>query len=247
MAFLYETHLHTREGSSCGVSKGRDYVQKYQDLGYEGIIITDHFYNGNCVADRNLPWDKWVHEFCRGYEHAREEGVRKGLDVFFGWEESFEGDDYLVYGLGKEWLLEHPEVCNWTRKEQFDEVTRYGGCVVHALPFRHCYYLKQVRLFPELVNAVEAANSGNDRIADILARAFAGKYKVPITAGSDIHYAGDIRPNTVFGVYLDKKMESIADYVNAVINDEISALKTPPDRFDFFGDDADLKLLDRYL
>ena len=247
MAFLYETHLHTREGSSCGVTRGRDYVQKYQDLGYTGIIITDHFYNGNCVADRNLPWEKWVHEFCRGYEHAHEEGERRGLDVFFGWEESFDGDDYLVYGLGKEWLLEHPEACGWTRKEQFDEVTRYGGCVVHAHPFRHCYYLNQVRLFPELVNAVEAANCGNDRIADVLAWAYAKKYKVPITAGSDIHYAGDIRPNTIFGVYLENRMKSITDYVSTIKNDAISALKTPIDRFDFFGDDADLKLLDRYL
>ena len=246
MDFLYETHMHTREGSSCGVSRGREYVQRYLDLGYTGIIITDHFFNGNCAVDRTLSWDKWVHEFCRGYEHARDEGARRGLDVFFGWEESFDGDDYLVYGLDKEWLLGHPEVCRWTRKEQFDEAGRYGGCVVQAHPFRLNYYIKRAHLFPDLVDAVEAANSGNEKMFDVLARAYANKYRIPVTAGSDIHYAGDIRPDTVFGVFLGKKMETIADYVNAVKNNTISRLRTHEGRFNFPGKDAEREL-DRYL
>ena len=231
MAYLYETHMHTKEGSSCGVSRGREYIQKYLDLGYTGIIITDHFYNGNCAADRNLSWNKWVHEFCKGFEHARDEGERRGLDVFFAWEESFNGDDYLIYGLSKEWLLSHPEVCDWTRQEQFEEVRRYGGCVVQAHPFRLNYYIKQVHLYPELVDAVEAANSGNKQSFDALAWEYANKHKIPVTAGSDIHYAGDIRPNTVFGVCLDKKMETIADYVSAIKNNTISQLKTHAGRF----------------
>jgi len=72
MAFLYETHLHTRESSSCGVSRGREYVRRYLDMGYAGIIITDHFFNGNCRADRNLPWKKWVQEYFRGYENTKD-------------------------------------------------------------------------------------------------------------------------------------------------------------------------------
>ena len=247
MAYLYETHLHTREGSSCGVSSGREYIRKYLDLGYTGVIITDHFYNGNCRASRKLPWEKWVHEACRGYESAREEGARRGLDVFFGWEESFDGDDYLIYGLDKEWLLEHPEAAHWTRQEQFEEVKRYGGCVVHAHPFRHCFYIMRIHLFPDLVDAVEAANSGNEQSCDALALAYANRSNVPVTGGSDIHYAGDIRPNTVFGVYLDKKMESISDYVSAIKNNTISALKTSKARFDFQGGDVDRVLRNLYL
>ena len=247
MAYLYETHIHTREGSSCGVSSGKEYIQRYLDSGYTGVIITDHFYNGNCRTSRKLPWEKWVHGACRGYENAREEGARRGLDVFFGWEETFQGDDYLVYGLDKEWLLEHPEVSRWTRQEQFEEVRRYGGCVIHAHPFRHCFYIMRLQLFPDCVDAVEAANSGNEQSCDALAYAYANKIKVPVTAGSDIHYAGDIRPNTIFGVYLDEKMESITDYVNAVKNNTIGALKTPKGRFDFQGGDVDRVLQNLYF
>ena len=238
MAYLYETHLHTSQGSSCGVSRGRDYIQRYLDLGYTGIIITDHFFRGNCAVDRGLPWGRWVEKFCRGYEDAREEGYRRGLDVFFGWEETFDGDDYLVYGLGKEWLLEHPEARRWTRKEQFQEAKRYGGCVVQAHPFRQHYYINCVHLSSCCVDAVEAANSGNyEQSYDALAWVYAKKIKVPATAGSDIHYAEDIRPDTVFGVYLNQKMESIDDYVDAIRNNAIERLKIPVGRFDILGNE----------
>jgi hypothetical protein len=232
MAYLYETHLHTRESSSCGVSRGRDYVRKYLDLGYAGIIITDHFFNGNCRADRNLPWKKWVQEFYRGYEITREEGYRQGLDVFLGWEETMEGDDYLIYGLDKEWLLAHPEAAYWTPKEQFDEVRRFGGCVVLAHPFRFAQNMDRISTHNGCVSAVEVANSGNHQISDALAWVYAKKLKVSATAGSDIHYAADIHPDTVFFFFLDKKMETIADYVDAVLNDTIAKLKVPTGRFD---------------
>ena len=231
MEYLYETHIHTREGSACGVSKGREYIQKYLDLGYTGIIVTDHFFRGNCRADRNLPWKKWVQEFCRGYEAAREEGVRRGLDVFFGWEETIDGNDYLVYGLDKEWLLEHPEAVSWTRKKQQHEVNHYGGCVILAHPFRFVNSLKRFPASSEYVDAIEAANYGNEQISDALAYAYATELQVPITAGSDIHYTGDIEQEIVFGVYLSKKMESIKDYADAIRDNTILELKIPDGRF----------------
>ena len=120
MAYLYETHIHTSQGSACGRSRGSEYISMYQDLGYSGIIITDHFYRGNTGVDRALPWEPWVQQFCQGYEDAREEGAQRGFDVFFGWEEGFDGDEYLIYGLDKEWLLQHPEVRTWTRKDQYN-------------------------------------------------------------------------------------------------------------------------------
>ena len=237
MAYLYETHLHTSQGSACGVSRGREYIRGYLDRGYTGIIVTDHFYRGNCAVIQNLSWDRWVRRFCQGFEDAREEGERQGLDVFFGWEETYDGDDYLIYGLDKEWLLEHQEACRWTRKEQFEEVRRYGGCVVQAHPFRQAYHIRRIHLSAGAVDAVETANAGNDRSFDALARAYAGKLGLPVTAGSDIHFAGDIRPASAFGVYLDRKMETIADYVDAIRNNAIAGLKMPAGRCDLHGDE----------
>ena len=243
MAYLYETHLHTSQASSCGRSRGSEYVRRYKELGYAGIIVTDHFFRGNCAVDSWLKWPGKVKAFCRGYENAREEGERCGLDVFFGWEETYNGDDYLVYGLDKEWLLEHPEVCGWTREEQLEEVRRYGGCVVQAHPFRQYHYINRIVLSGS-VDAVEAANCGNQQSFDALAWLYAKKIKVPITAGSDIHLASDVQDGVVFGVYLDKRMETIADYVNAVRNNIIKRLRVPEGRFNLNGNERILLPVD---
>ncbi|MDR2535515.1 MAG: PHP domain-containing protein [Treponema sp.] len=236
MNYLYETHLHTSQASICAVSPGRDYIRRYKDLGYAGIIITDHFYNGNTAIDRSLPWNRWVDRFCRGYEEARNEGAKQGLDVFFGWEETFDDDDYLVYGLDKEWLLEHPEAACWTRREQYETAVQYGGCVVQAHPFRQHAYIRGIHLSTGCVHGVEAANGGNhSQSYDALAMRYAKRLGLPVTAGSDIHSAADVQPGGVFGVYLDTKMTSIQDYVQAIRQDRIQGLRMTPGRCDCSG------------
>jgi hypothetical protein len=238
LKYLYETHLHTCQGSGCAVSRGREYIRRYKDLGYTGVIITDHFFNGNSAVDRSLPWEKWVNLFCRGYEDAREEGARRALDVFFGWEETFNGDDYLIYGLDREWLLKHPESRKWSRKVQFETVGQYGGCVIQAHPFRQHYYISHIHLSSGCVDGVEAANASNmDQSYDALAWVYAKKLGLPVTAGSDIHSAEDVRPEMVFGVYLDKKMETIGDYVEAIKRNTAAGLKTSPGRCDLQGNE----------
>ena len=49
--YIYETHLHTSEGSACGHAKAVDIVHAYKDAGYTGIIITDHFFYGNTRSE----------------------------------------------------------------------------------------------------------------------------------------------------------------------------------------------------
>ena len=109
-SYIYETHMHTSQASACGRSLGREYIPKYMDAGYAGIIITDHFFRGNCGIDRSLPWAERIHLFCQGYEDAREEGAKRNFPVFFGWEENQDGDEYLIYGLDEAWLIAHPEM-----------------------------------------------------------------------------------------------------------------------------------------
>jgi predicted metal-dependent phosphoesterase TrpH len=240
VSFLYETHLHTVRSSACGVSPGRDYIHRYIDAGYTGIIVTDHFFRGNTAIHRHLLWREWVNRFCRGYEETREAGEHLGLDVFFGWEETFDGcDDYLVYGLDKAWLLEHPESRNWTRGQQYRAVKAAGGCVVQAHPFRQHSYISRVILSAGCVDAVEAANAGNhERSYDALAGRYAEKLGLPQTAGSDIHDADQFDWGEIFGVYLDKKMETVADYVKAIKEKNIAGLRVSEGRCNYTGNET---------
>ena len=244
--FLYETHLHTCQGSACGVSPGRDYIRKYKDLGFTGIMVTDHFFNSNTTADRCLPWKDWVTAYCAGFEDAREEGEKLGLDVFFGWEETFDGDDYLVYGLDKAWLFDHPELVRWTRAEQFREVRKYGGCVIQAHPFRQHSYIRQLHLAPFLVDGIEAANEGNhEAVYDGLAMEYARLLGLPAVAGSDIHDADDLLSDEPYGVEFETRLDSVNDYVRIILEGKGSvtangafSLHIPPGRCDYRKEDG---------
>ena len=150
--YLYDTHVHTSEGSACGQNTGAEMARAYQKAGYAGIVVTDHFFYGNTAADRSLPWKDWVEQFCKGYEHAKEEGDKIGLQVFFGWESGYHGTEFLIYGLNKEWLFEHPEIKDADVKEQYELVHAGGGIVSHAHPFREEDYIPEIRLFPDMLD-----------------------------------------------------------------------------------------------
>ena len=216
MSYLYETHLHTDECSACAHTPARDYVQFYLEQGFKGIIVTDHFYRSVCyVPDQSAPWRRQMDEYCRGYENALNEGLKRGLDVFFGLEYSFGGDEALVYGIDKQWLYEHPDMGTWSRRKLFDEVDAAGGCVVHAHPFRVRSYTTHIWLNSN-VHAIEAFNAGNNPQDDLYGIAFAKQFGLPATAGSDIHQIAQYRPERLYGVAFDKPWTSIVDYVKAI-------------------------------
>lgn len=232
MAFLYETHLHTMEGSACGKVSGREYVQFYKDAGYDGIIITDHFFGGNCRPDRDLPWEEWVNQYCSGYEAAKEEGDKIGLKVFFGLEErfntngEFNADEWLIYGLDKEYLLSHPEMRTWTRADYLKNVHAAGGCCVQAHPFRDRNYVDAFRLSLG-VDAIEGYNSNNKIEADVLANLYAKKHNLVMVAGGDVHFCGHVPPEKMAGVEFEKPLESIHDYVQAILERKPFTLHKP--------------------
>ena len=187
MPYRYETHLHTCETSACGVAAAKEYIPAYQDLGYHGIFVTDHFFGGNTAVSQHLPWREQVDQFCAGYEAALNEGVRRGFQVLFGWEQAFDGDEYLVYGLDKAWLYDHPEVKRWSRAEQFTQARRYGGCVVQAHPFRNRSYIRRIHLNTAYVDGVEVYNTANPLEVNVQAYRYAKNLGLPMLAGTDIH------------------------------------------------------------
>ena len=210
--YKYETHLHTKHGSACATISGKGQALEYKHAGYTGIIVTEHFFRGNTCIPKDLPWEERINLFCRGYEEAKYYGDKIGLQVFFGWEETYDGQDFLVYGLDKEWLLNHPEVEHWTIKEQFLEVSKYGGMVIHAHPFRDRPYIPKIRLFPKQVHGVEVYNAGNYNEENERAYMYAKQYNLPISAGGDSHHH-DI---TCSGIGVEERFESIVDYIKCI-------------------------------
>lgn len=227
--YLYETHVHTSEGSACAHATGAEMARAYAEGGYTGMIVSDHFYYGNTAVDRNLSWEDWVGQYCLGYEHARAEGEKLGLQVFFAWESTYQGNDFLVGGLDKEWLLAHPEIREASIPEQYALVHEGGGILIHAHPYRQAHYIERVRLFPEYVDGVEVINvSNSDTKAHCLghpeyndmAWAYAREHHLPVTSGSDQHLVCMLYGGMVFS----RKLEDIHDFAQAVLQGEAQAL-----------------------
>ena len=227
MPFLYETHMHTSQGSACGKVTGKEQAQAYKEAGFTGIIITDHFFGGNTAVNRELPWEERVDLFWKGYEDAKEEGDRIGLDVFFGLEQNIHFDEYLIYGLTKEYMKAHPEMEHWTRHEQLEEVHKAGGCVVQAHPFRMRNYMDRIRLGLKYCDAIEVANAGNEPLDDARAWLYGQEFSLVMTAGSDNHHGANWPK---YGVSLDQRLTDIKDYAKVILSGKQPGLLIPEGR-----------------
>lgn len=215
--YFYETHLHTSEASACSICPGADYPQKYKEAGYAGIFVTDHFFNGNSGVPRELPWEERVDIYCSGYEHAKEVGDKIGLDVFFGLEVNFAGDEYLLYGPDKEWLKAHPDIMIWTHEQLREEVHKIGGVMIQAHPYRDRGYLQAIRVHPHHADAFEVYNAGNFAYCDQYAYQYAKQNGIKMTSGSDIHRVGDLEKGRSGGVCFARKLESPKDYASRIL------------------------------
>lgn len=223
--YLYETHLHTAQGSACAVHAGREMAKACKEAGYTGIIVTDHNWGGNTAVNRHMPWKAWVNEFVKGYKDAKRMGDAIGLDVFFGYEAGYRGTEFLIYGVDEEFLLSHEELRTMSVEEQYGLIHEAGGMVIHAHPFREEYYIPEIRLYPEYVDGVEGINATHSnhkskahtgKIFDDRAVDYGRQHALPLTAGSDIHRT-DLFGG---GMAFKRKLKSIQDFIDAVLNGE---------------------------
>ena len=228
--FYYELHAHTNAGSLCSMVEPEEYVQFYIDKGFSGMVITDHFYHGNTSVNRRLNWDVFIDEFCEGYYRAKREGDKRGFTVFFGFEQKFSDgtDEYLVLGISPEWLKAHPEIRDMKRVPFFKTIKDAGGYVIQAHPFRIRYYVSDIRLSLDYVDAVEVFNLGDDDKYSRRSFEYAKNLGLPMTGGTDVHSIEN--REIVGGVALEKEVFSIEELIAEIRNRR--ATPVPVDRFD---------------
>lgn len=190
--YKIETHLHTTHTSKCGWLTAPELIARYKELGYDAIAVTDHYnydtwnYKGVDIGHSDGALDA----FLDGYRRMCEEGEKAGIRIYMGAELRFfeNHNDYLYYGFDEK-ILEDPKKIIDMGIVRFSEYNKtLGGVLVHAHPFRD----KCVPVDPSLLDGVEVLNlnprhnSRND-----LACAYADRYGLIHTAGSDCHRPGD--------------------------------------------------------
>lgn len=184
---LFEIHCHTSESSICGQVAARDLVKMHKEAGFEGICLTDH-YNDYHFADH---FKDDVQNFLKGYRIAREYGKEIGLKVLFGVEYRFAdtNNDYLVFGITEEFVIENPDVYKLTLKEFRKKFADEDFILIQAHPMRNGQKRVDVALLDgmEVLNGNPRHEAHNDQV-----RAYAKENKLIMTGASDYHRTTDL-------------------------------------------------------
>lgn len=214
--YRFEIHCHTADSSSCGRVKAERLVELYLEAGYDGVVITDHLSpdNPRHLLEREgvpLTHENLVERQVRGYKAARAAAGDK-LVVLRGMELRFYNDpnDYLVYGMSEEELLELPDILEWGIQKFSRYARERGHLVIQAHPFRNNMRVMD----PKWVDMIEVFN-GHPRhnSRNELALLWARMHGIPGSSGSDFHEEGDQARG---GVLLPERPKTIEHFVELV-------------------------------
>ena len=230
--YLYETHLHTSPLSACAKAGVRETIEYYKSAGYAGVFLTDHFIDGNIDHSlRGLPYEERIEAYFNVYEEAKPIGEELGIDVFSAAEISYNGTDFLVYGMDKEWCRAHADMDKMKKSELLKLLMDDGVLVIHAHPFLEAPHLDHIRLYPRHVHGVEVYNSCRNDFANELAEQYARNYSLLRFAGTDNH-VGSQRVK-FGGMATERPIKDVRDFIDLVLAGEARLFKREGDEITF--------------
>ena len=173
--FKLDIHVHTSETSSCGQVSAQEAVRLYEQAGYDGIIITDHYHREYFNSLGNLTWNDKIDCYLKGYRTAKSEAAKGKMKVFLGIEyRNVESDnDYLVFGMDESMLFKEPELYSRSIQDAFACFRQYGAIILQAHPFRKRFekdkgdFVRYSSMdYPELLDGFEFYNGNKNWIQD---------------------------------------------------------------------------------
>ena len=219
--YKYDLHVHTAGVSPCASMTGAEQARAYKELGFTGIVITDHYYKG-FFEDHPYPtWKESMDRYYLGYYDAKEEGDKIGLDVFRSAEVTLASirKDFIVIGVPVSFFYENANLFDLTQDELCDMVHSAGGLVFAAHPFRG----DNTEWYPytEKIDGVEVLN-GNPLSNNKLAYSYAKDHGMLMCAGSDAHNKGDAGTG---GIVISKRITDVTEFADVLRNEKIGFVK----------------------
>ncbi len=184
----FELHAHTKENDICANMTADEIVKAYKGAGYDGIVITNHFF------DLSLEWYKdelagcdhrgVIDYYLKGYRKAKATGDAIGMTVLMGLELRFDGtiNDYLVYGVDEDFLYKSP-LLNTLNLDSFLEILPPDAILYQAHPFRNGMTVTD----PKKLYGIEVFNGGTSEDRNEMAELWAEKFELNKISGSDFH------------------------------------------------------------
>ena len=139
--------------------------------------------------------------------------------MFSGFEMSYDGTDFLVYGIGEDWCLAHEDMDKVPKPEILRILSEDGALIIHAHPFKGAFFGNEnIRLYPECVHGVEVFNAGRNDFDNELAAKYCAEHGLIRFSSTDNHVGG--RKTRFGGMATERPIESVGDFISAVRSGE---------------------------
>ena len=186
--YKYDLHVHTSPVSACGDLTPCEVVNRYAELGFQGVVITNHF--SESVLRGFKTKEDFLEYYLNDYRNAVENGKKHGLQVFLGLEIRFpeNNNDYLVYGIDETDVLCAYDYIFTDYETFYREFKTDKNLIVQAHPFRSSCSLQQL----DIIDGIEVYNmhpGHNSRVA-LAAKLVHDNPRLCVTGGTDFHHEG---------------------------------------------------------
>lgn len=241
--YKYEMHLHTADVSPCADATHEQVAQVYRDFGYTGVNITNHWSREviHCMNLEGKSIGEQADFFMDSYKKLCEASGDE-LSVFCGVEIDLEPNEYLVYNIDRDFLIDLGKNFYKLSPGELAGVAHDHGCLIYrSHPFRSWLNVTGPDIFRtqddgiirNKVDGIEAVNySNDDYFSNDTALLWAETYKLKTITGSDYH--GSER-RYMGGIYTEQIIHNSAELIDILQNDRY-ALVLPDDYSPIMGE-----------
>lgn len=190
MSYKTELHCHSSDFSWCSNQPGAEKAEYYIEQGYTSVVLTNHF---PCYYPAHKEYESFVKSFFEAADVMRNAAGDR-LHVLTGMELTFHesGNDYLVYGMTEELLLQIPEIFEMGLRNFFPWADERGLLVIQAHPLRFGIATRE----PWYLHGIEVYNAAHhsfcNKAAELWVELYNKEYnedgrRFICTSGSDHH------------------------------------------------------------
>lgn len=134
---LIDLHSHSSGISRCCRIPAPEVLKQAKKIGLDGVVLTNH-YQKSYLGD----WDvqSFVEDYVNEFRYAQRLGSQMDCRVFLGIEvtmELYPNVHILIYGVGEEFLREHPKLFDYSLEQLYKTVNEHNGTLIQAHPFRN--------------------------------------------------------------------------------------------------------------
>ena len=194
-----DAHIHSKGISKCSGVEYRDVIDEKKKLGYNAIILTNHYQPWYFEEHNRIQWiDEFLAEYKRAYNYGRSVGIK----VFLGVEVTITDphySDFLIYGCTEDFFYLSSSLCAMSQKQLFEYCNAHNCIMVQAHPFRNGHSPAN----PKYMHGVEMNFRPMDFEKRKLVEDYAKQHNLFITCGTDYHqtyqteFGGMVLPDTI--------------------------------------------------